>query len=246
MRFTTSWDDGYALDLRVGTLLSRYGLTGTFYVCPAPQYGLPLLDDDGLRALATDHEIGAHTLTHPKLTRVSPEQAKQEITGSKAEIERRAGKPCAMFCYPKGDWSPAIATLVREAGYIGARTTEPWRFAAAERFSMPTSLQLTHFPLRRAYRSWRHIIDPLGPLRVSFQPLLARGVPITTMTSWLSMATALFDRALANDEPFFHLWGHSSEIERYGMWDDLDAFLAHVAGSGAEPVTNAELAQIAA
>lgn len=246
MLFTTSWDDGYALDLRVAALLTRYGLKGTFYVCPAPQYGLPLLDDAGLRALAEAHEVGAHTLTHPRLTRIALEEAAREIAGSRTEIERRTDKACAMFCYPKGDWSPDVAALVREAGFVGARTTEPWRFAGADRFALPTSLQLSHFPFRRAYRSWRHVVDPLGPLRVSRKPLRDLGVPHSAMGSWLSMATALFDRALAKDEPFFHLWGHSSEIERYGMWDDFDAFLAHVAASGAEPVTNAELAGTAA
>ncbi len=242
MRFTTSWDDGYALDLRVAALLTRYGLTGTFYVCPATQYGLPLLTDEELRSLAAKHEVGAHTLTHPRLTRITVERAHEEIAGSKAAVERRTNKPCTMFCYPKGDWSPAVANLVCAAGFNGARTTEVWRFEGTDRFALPTSLQLTHFPARRVFRSWRHVVDPLGPLRVSWQPLRRLGVPTSAMCSWLPMATALFDRALAKDEPFFHLWGHSSEIERYGLWDELDAFLAHVAESGAVPVTNAEVA----
>jgi len=70
MFFTTSWDDGYALDLRVAEILSTHGLTGTFYLSPQSQHRQTMLSADQIRTLGRTMEIGAHTLHHPKLTQI--------------------------------------------------------------------------------------------------------------------------------------------------------------------------------
>ncbi|MBI4129253.1 1,4-beta-xylanase, partial [Candidatus Peregrinibacteria bacterium] len=55
MKFTTSWDDGCALDMRVADILTNAGCTGTFYVCPHPNRRETLLSDSELRELAGHH-----------------------------------------------------------------------------------------------------------------------------------------------------------------------------------------------
>ena len=130
MLFTTSWDDGYALDVRVADLLSAHGCTGTFYVCPHGQHGAAMLTEDDIRRIARSHEIGAHTLTHPRLTRVPEVRASEEIQGSKEWVETATGAPCRMFCYPKGDCDARVRGMVETAGFAGARTVEALRFAA--------------------------------------------------------------------------------------------------------------------
>ena len=62
----TSWDDGHPLDLRIAELLTRFGLTGTFYI--ARDYLDERITEAQIKALSCQHEIGAHTLTHPVLT----------------------------------------------------------------------------------------------------------------------------------------------------------------------------------
>ena len=74
--------------------------------------------------LAAGHGIGSHTLTHPFLTRVSRQQAREEIVASKKKLEDRFGLPVRHFCYPYGDWNPAVRDLVIAAGYETACTTE--------------------------------------------------------------------------------------------------------------------------
>ena len=82
------------------------------------------MDAQGVRRwLAGGQRIGSHTCTHPKLTELSPEQAREEITASKKKLEDWFGVPVLDFCYPSGDWNPRIADLVREAGYRSACTT---------------------------------------------------------------------------------------------------------------------------
>jgi peptidoglycan/xylan/chitin deacetylase (PgdA/CDA1 family) len=47
-------------------------------------------------------EIGAHTLTHPVLSQLPPEQQQVEIGGSKQKLEVLTGKNITSFAYPYG------------------------------------------------------------------------------------------------------------------------------------------------
>lgn len=64
-------------------------------------------------------EMGAHTKSHPILTRVSLPQAKCEIAGAKAKIEAETGHRVKSFAYPNGtanDFSEALHAIVQESG----------------------------------------------------------------------------------------------------------------------------------
>ena len=76
MIFTTSWDDGYFSDLRIAELLTAYHAKGTFYVCPQAQHNQPMLNKAQILELSRTHEIGAHTIHHPKLSRIPISEAK--------------------------------------------------------------------------------------------------------------------------------------------------------------------------
>jgi peptidoglycan/xylan/chitin deacetylase (PgdA/CDA1 family) len=89
----------------------------------------PLRWEDLRRMAASGVEVGAHTRTHPILSRVtSTAELRDEIVGSKRRIEEVLGMPVRHFCYPNGlrrDIGPEVAEAVREAGYEAAVTTEP-------------------------------------------------------------------------------------------------------------------------
>src|SRR3989344_6003683 len=97
---TTSWDDGDILDTKLAELLSRYGMKGTFYI--TKQYREKRLSEDEILAISKNHEIGAHTLTHPDLRKLSKEEKMREIKGSKEWLEDMLGKEVVSFCYPSG------------------------------------------------------------------------------------------------------------------------------------------------
>jgi len=69
-------------------------------------------------------EIGAHTVTHPKLTQVSPADQRRELVDSRAQLEAMTGRTVAGFCYPSGEWSPAVRAIAQEAGYQYATTVD--------------------------------------------------------------------------------------------------------------------------
>ena len=67
--------------------------------------------------------IGAHSMSHPLLSRLPPELARAEITESRAGLEAALGKRVWAFAYPFGDAqsvTPEILVMARDAGYAAA------------------------------------------------------------------------------------------------------------------------------
>ena len=69
-------------------------------------------------------EIGAHTMTHPRLTKISPEEAFYEISISKKNLEDLLGASVNFFAYPYGDYTEETEKLVEKAGFYGACITK--------------------------------------------------------------------------------------------------------------------------
>ncbi len=91
--------------------------------------------------------FGAHTVTHPILTRVSLDEARYEITQSKKDIEKQLGKKIDTFCYPNGtveDFNNDIIEIVKNNGFSCAVTTVPLINASKKNL----------FKLGRMFDSW--------------------------------------------------------------------------------------------
>ena len=69
-------------------------------------------------------EIGAHTKTHPHLTKISPDKAFNEIAASKKDLENLLDIDINFFAYPYGDFNEEVAALVKKAGFLGACITK--------------------------------------------------------------------------------------------------------------------------
>ena len=70
--------------------------------------------------------FGGHTVTHPFLSKLSPEAAAWEVSESKRRIESELQSPVEHFAYPNGrgeDFAPWNKELLRAAGYRAAVTT---------------------------------------------------------------------------------------------------------------------------
>lgn len=73
-------------------------------------------------------QIGAHTVSHPILAKLTVEQARQEIEGSKQFLENLLGERVGLFAYPNGkpeeDYTPQSVDIVRSLGYDAAVSTQ--------------------------------------------------------------------------------------------------------------------------
>jgi len=232
---STSWDDGHPLDLRVADLLSRYGLTGTFYV---PRHvSWPTMTEREIRELSLRFEVGAHTLDHVLLDRVGDDEARNQLLGSRQWIEDVTGKPCRIFCFPGGKYRREQLPLLRESGFEAARTAELLSTRFPRRMSglslISTTVQVfPHSPLAYAKNAIR---------RLSLRNLVGTRA-LFCARDWLKLAQELLERTGAQGG-VFHLWGHSSEIEEQRQWGRLEALLATLSESRNQLtyVTNSEL-----
>jgi peptidoglycan/xylan/chitin deacetylase (PgdA/CDA1 family) len=72
--------------------------------------------------------VGAHSRSHPILSGQEPSKAREEILGSRQDLERLVESAVLDFAYPNGryaDFNDTTRRLVAESGYRCAVTTEP-------------------------------------------------------------------------------------------------------------------------
>ena len=216
MYMTTSWDDGHKLDIRLAALLKKYGIKGTFYVCPQDREFKreDLLSTEEMLSVSKDFEIGGHTITHPHLPKVSIEQADEEIAQSKAYLEEILLREVTAFCYPYGDYNEAVKGLVKKHGYKLARTTKRYAFdITPDVFEIPTT-----------FHTYAHYTDLHKILSFSEFSLTT----LKKYWDWEKLAIALFER-IYQTGGVFHLWGHSWELEKINGWQKLENVLAYIA-----------------
>ncbi|MFC1634700.1 polysaccharide deacetylase family protein [Planctomycetota bacterium] len=68
--------------------------------------------------------IGSHTVDHIRLGQVDNENARDQLTKSKRDIEDRIGKPCICLAYPNGSYTNEMMDLAKECGYNCCVTTD--------------------------------------------------------------------------------------------------------------------------
>ena len=66
---------------------------------------------------AAGWEIGSHTRTHPRLTRLGDEELLGELQASREECEDRLGVDCSSLAYPYGDYDERVALAATRAGF---------------------------------------------------------------------------------------------------------------------------------
>jgi len=69
-------------------------------------------------------EIGGHTITHPSLPVLGPDEQEREIAGGRARLEELVGRRLETFSYPYGDYDDATMRLVEQTGFRFACSVE--------------------------------------------------------------------------------------------------------------------------
>jgi len=251
--FTTSWDDGSVHDLKLAELLERCGIKGTFYIPKhfnqtADKFAhyQRRLNEGEVRQLARRQEIGAHTMQHVDLVSLELAQARDEIINSKKWLERVIGQPVEMFAYPYGRCNAELAACLRTAGFSGGRTTRKLaeRLAGEDRYLLPVSVQSAPFPFRKVGEQgyyWRRLLDPVagyGWELLRFPALLGN------VRSWQALARG-FLKISRRHGGYFHLYGHSWELEHYNFWGELEKFLRYASSQSSTCfLTNSETVEL--
>lgn len=123
--FVITFDDGYrnVFDCAF-PVLSRHSFTATVFLTAGTGeatadadrlphlFGGEMLSWGEIREMKkSGFDFGAHTLTHPDLTRLSRDDAAREMTASRDAISRALGAPVTTFAYPYGRYDDACAGI---------------------------------------------------------------------------------------------------------------------------------------
>lgn len=139
-----TFDDGYEDNLAAADpILAQFNARATLYLVVDRRGGWsskkkahhpddelaaePKLSDEQVRTLlATGRwELGGHTRTHANLTALPADEAREEVLASSVELQKIAQARPPTFAYPFGLFNSDHAQMARDAGFIGAVTTEP-------------------------------------------------------------------------------------------------------------------------
>ena len=139
----------------------------------------PYLSWDEARMLHDSRiTVGSHSMTHRSVARISRDQAQQEIFLSRQILQDRLGEPVSAFAYPFGtqaDFNTSTATLIRDAGYTCAFTSQHGIIpAGSDAYTLPRvkveggeSLWLFRRIVRGGLDAWRWIDRALWRIQAS-------------------------------------------------------------------------------
>ena len=133
---------------RVAPLLREYGFGATFFITRfsddwRAEHGDTLLSLEEIRRLSDmGFEIGNHTWSHSgDLDSLSPAEAAAQIDRLDDWLASGGIPRPRVFAYPGGPYRPGIVPILRERGYVAARTADgglpAWRPALDDPFRLP-------------------------------------------------------------------------------------------------------------
>ncbi|RKH35460.1 chitin deacetylase [Corallococcus praedator] len=124
-----NFDDCLASQSQGAAILQARGMRGTFFVHSTRMGQSGRLTLAQVRALRdAGHEIGGHTLTHPHLSELPPDEQRKEICNDRVAL-LNAGFRVTSFAYPFGDKDATTRQIVIDCNYNSARESGGLRTA---------------------------------------------------------------------------------------------------------------------
>ncbi|MDQ2751576.1 MAG: polysaccharide deacetylase family protein [Bacteroidota bacterium] len=217
---TTSWDDGHVLDFRLADLLYKYNLPGTFYI-PKHNAEHEVMLSEQVAELAKGFEIGGHTINHIRLHSKEKAVLQNEIRGCYNWLSDLLGYAPQPFCFPGGVFHQKAVDVVFQTGFKIARTTELLSTKLFTNHNLtPTTLQVfehnavTYAKHLIKRQRWANLLQWLGNHSLHQLPAL----------------TESYLNRINKNGGCFHLWGHSWEIEEFGLWEKLEELFRIISG----------------
>ena len=119
-----TFDDGLVQDIRLISIFNKYGLKATFNINSellgtrrvANNNEFVIVKPDEVKDIYRNHEIAAHTLTHPNLTTLDDAEIIRQVEEDRLNLEKLVGYEVVGFAYPCGgiNSSKHVAQIIKE------------------------------------------------------------------------------------------------------------------------------------
>jgi len=134
---------------------------------------LPLMSWGQAAALPPFITPGAHTVNHPNLTRLTPDDCERELRNCQNEIEQRVGRQARWLAYPYGASNPQVQQIASRYFDLAVGTTLSLLPAPPNPINLP---RIDTFYLRDSFPSVSLPIDrlftPAGSAYIRLRNLL--------------------------------------------------------------------------
>lgn len=164
-------DDGYKDNHELLLpLLKKYHFKAVIYVVTGenfnrwdvevpenPEKSVPLMSAEQLKELHSSGlvEIGGHTMTHPRLSKLSEAEQRTQIETNKQELEELLQTKLCSFAYPYGDHNQCSKDIAQQAGYQFAVATNSGPLAMhQDKYQIR---RIAIFPKTDVFGLWRKI-----------------------------------------------------------------------------------------
>jgi hypothetical protein len=212
MRVLLAFDDSVHEISKCIKILQRYDAKATFF-----------LDTNRLNAriqeticqLPQNCEIASHTLAHRRLDKLDYTDLQYEISESKKILEATFKKQVLAFAYPFGIYEARAVNFLEDAGYLFARTTEP--FSLGINFSDPYRVKVL---MTDYYPSYRNILCNLNNKMVNWVlELKLKGINPYVMIKKTIRETIQSLKQGRNFNETVTLVFHPRQIEETSSWE---------------------------
>lgn len=164
-----TFDDANGDTLDAVELLCARSLRASVYVITGQidtELGLRPDQLEQLAARPGEVELGAHSVTHPRLDELSLSEIEREVSDSKRRLEQLVGCTINTFAYPYGAYDRLVRATVIAAGYRSAVAVknalshpgdDPWAIARWTVRSTTSAQQIARvLDGRDVPSAWRH------------------------------------------------------------------------------------------
>jgi hypothetical protein len=119
---TLTFDDIWNAQDVVLPTLAEAGIKGSFYLVTDDIRGENNVNIPRFMDIHNaGHEVGAHSRTHPDLTKLTPQQRYEEIALSRQDLLDIGISPVNTYAYPFGAYNDVVIQATKDAGFIGSR-----------------------------------------------------------------------------------------------------------------------------
>lgn len=142
---------------------------------------------------AAGHEIGNHTETHPYLTKLQPDEAREELALAEERIRRITGQAVRVFRPPFFVIDDTILAIMRERGYpcIGAVNpeTRDWETPGVEYILSHTRDEITSGSVLLFHDGYGDRSQTVEAVRILVAELAEEGYRFVTVSELLDQAS---------------------------------------------------------